>query len=228
MARASKTSAPSSAPVVPVVVTPAVEGTSVEKPKAKRTAKPKKDVAATETPVVVAPVEDASVEAAVSVEVDATLDKTSLSDALLAEISLFNQNFQVWMNSGAALKNNIKNITKISARVSKSAEKTTKRKKNSKSKPSGFEKPTLISDELAVFFERPLGSRMARTEVSKMIHQYVTGKNLQNAQNRRIIHPDPKLKDLLKVNNDELTYFNLQKFLKFHFKKDAPVAVATA
>lgn len=212
MVRASKTSAPVPAPVsVPVVP---VE----EKPKVKRTAKPKKEVVV-ETPV------ETVVETVVA-EVDVTLDKTSLSDALLAEISLFNQNFQVWMNSGAALKNNIKNITKISARVSKSAEKTTKRKKNSKSKPSGFEKPTLISDELAVFFERPLGSRMARTEVSKMIHQYVTGKNLQNAENRRIIHPDSKLKDLLKVNNDELTYFNLQKFLKYHFKKDVPVATA--
>lgn len=216
MVRASKTSAPVTAPVVSVPVVPVTE----EKPKTKRTAKPKKEVVV-ETPVAETPIVDAVVA-----EVDTTLDKTSLSDALLAEISLFNQNFQVWMNSGAALKNNIKNITKISARVSKSAEKTTKRKKNSKSKPSGFEKPTLISDELAVFFERPLGSRMARTEVSKMIHQYVTGKNLQNAENRRIIHPDSKLKDLLKVNNDELTYFNLQKFLKYHFKKDVPVATA--
>jgi hypothetical protein len=227
MVRASKTASttstvPVSTPVVAAsVVTPVESG---EKVKVKRTIKPKKEVDAS-VPVVT-PVVDTTVDAVVSTEVDVTLDKTSLSDALLAEISLFNQNFQVWTNSGAALKNNVKNITKISARVSKSAEKTTKRKKNSKSKPSGFEKPTLISDELAVFFERPLGSRMARTEVSKMIHQYVTGKNLQNAENRRIIHPDPKLKDLLKVNNDELTYFNLQKFLKFHFKKDVPVATA--
>jgi chromatin remodeling complex protein RSC6 len=48
--------------------------------------------------------------------------------------------------------------------------------------------------------------------------------NLQNAKNRRIIHPDAKLKQLLKVNNDELTYFNLQKYLKFHFKKEAVAA----
>jgi chromatin remodeling complex protein RSC6 len=71
---------------------------------------------------------------------------------------------------------------------------------------------------------------MARTEVSKQIHDYVMQQKLQNAANRRIIHPDAKLKQLLNVNNDELTYFNLQKYLKFHFKKEAvaPVAVAKA
>ena len=68
---------------------------------------------------------------------------------------------------------------------------------------------------------------MARTEVSKQIHEYVMSQKLQNEKNRRIIHPDPKLKQLLNVNNDELTYFNLQKYLKFHFKKEA-VAVAVA
>jgi chromatin remodeling complex protein RSC6 len=115
--------------------------------------------------------------------------------------------------------------------VSKNADKSSKRKKNAKSRPSGFEKPTLISDELAVFFGRDIGTLMARTDVSKQIHEYVVQQKLQNEKNRRIIHPDAKLKKLLNVNNDELTYFNLQKYLKFHFQKDvaaAPVAVAKA
>ena len=132
-----------------------------------------------------------------------------------------------WNNYGNALKSNIKNIAKFSSRVSKNADKSTKRKKNAKTRPSGFEKPTPISDELAVFFGKELGSLMARTEVSKQIHEYVMSQKLQNEKNRRIIHPDPKLKQLLNVNNDELTYFNLQKYLKFHFKKDvAPVTKA--
>ena len=165
-----------------------------------------------------------------SVVDDAVVDKSTLSGALLAEIAEFNKNFQAWNNFGNALKANIKNITKISSRVSKNADKSNKRKKNTKSKPSGFEKPTPISDELAVFFGKELGTLMARTEVSKQIHDYVMQQKLQNAANRRIIHPDAKLKQLLNVNNDELTYFNLQKYLKFHFKKEAvaPVAVAKA
>ena len=67
---------------------------------------------------------------------------------------------------------------------------------------------------------------MARTEVSKQIYDYVMQQKLQNAANRRIIHPDAKWKQLLNVNNDELTYFNLQKYIKFHFKKETAVATA--
>jgi chromatin remodeling complex protein RSC6 len=159
---------------------------------------------------------------------EALLDKSTLSGALLAEIADFNKNFQVWVNSGNALKSNVKNIAKISSRVSKNADKSSKKKKNAKSRPSGFEKPTLISDELALFFGKDLGSLMARTDVSKHIHDYVMQHKLQNEKNRRIIHPDAKLKKLLNVNNDELTYFNLQKYLKFHFKKEATAATVAS
>jgi upstream activation factor subunit UAF30 len=141
----------------------------------------------------------------------------------MEEIAAFNKNFAVWQSAANAMKANIKNIAKISARVSKNAEKSSKKKKNNNSgKLSGFEKPTLISDELAVFFGKEKGSRMARTEVSKMIHKYVKDNSLQNKDNRRIIHPDAKLKKLLDSKDEELTYFNLQKYLKHHFKKDAP------
>jgi upstream activation factor subunit UAF30 len=142
----------------------------------------------------------------------------------MEEIAAFNKNFAVWQSAANAMKVNIKNIAKISARVSKNAEKSSKKKKNNNSgKLSGFEKPTLISDELAVFFGKEKGSRMARTEVSKMIHKYVKEHSLQNNENRSIIHPDAKLKKLLDSKADELSYFNLQKYLKHHFKKDAPV-----
>ena len=218
MVRASTKTTSTPVPV-PVVDTPVTVA-----PVAKKATKAKKPVEENSAPVV-APV---SVPVVVSEETvpvdDALFDKTTLSGALLAEIAEFNKNFQAWNNFGNALKANIKNITKISSRVSKNADKSNKRKKNTKSKPSGFEKPTPISDELAVFFGRELGTLMARTEVSKQIHDYVMQQKLQNAANRRIIHPDAKLKQLLNVNNDELTYFNLQKYLKFHFKKEAPVA----
>lgn len=178
----------------------------------------KKEAAPVAAPVpVVAPVVEAEVPAEAG-------DKNSLSVSLLKEIEDFNKNFAIWQSTASAMKQNIRNISKLSARVSKNAEKSTKRKKNTQSgKLSGFEKPTLISDELAVFFGKEKGSRMARTEVSKLIHQYVKAHNLQNKENRRIIHPDPKLKKLLDSKDDELTYFNLQKYLKHHFKKE-PVA----
>jgi chromatin remodeling complex protein RSC6 len=205
MVRTSKPSVSAVAPTVTVSVAP------IEKVVKKRAPKETPVVA----PVVVAPVVEEPVEV-----VEGSVDKTSLSSSLTAEIAEFNKNFQMWVNMGTALKNNIKNISKISSRVSKCVDKSSKKKKSASSKLSGFEKPTLISDDLAVFFGREPGSRMARTEVSKKIHEYVTTNNLQHSENRRIIKPDQKLKKLLDSKDDELTYFNLQKYLKHHFKKD--------
>ena len=192
-----------------------VPATPVKKAAAPKKSETKKEAAP--APVVEAPVEaEAAVEAG---------DKNSVSMSLLKEIEEFNKNFAVWQSTASAMKQNIRNISKLSARVSKNAEKSTKRKKNTQSgRLSGFEKPTLISDELAVFFGKEKGSRMARTEVSKLIHQYVQQHSLQNKENRRIIHPDAKLKKLLDSKDDQLTYFNLQRYLKPHFKKEPVVA----
>ena len=69
---------------------------------------------------------------------------------------------------------------------------------------------------------------MARTAVSKEINQYIRANNLQDKDNGRKINPDAKLTQLLKLTSaDELTYFNLQRFMKNHFmKKDASVVSA--
>jgi len=86
--------------------------------------------------------------------------------------------------------------------------------------PSGFVKPTRISDELASFLEKPSGSEMARTEVTRDINKYIRTNNLQDKENGRKIIPDSKLATLLKLNEtDELTYFNLQRYMSPHFAK---------
>jgi chromatin remodeling complex protein RSC6 len=83
----------------------------------------------------------------------------------------------------------------------------------------------LISDELAVFLGKPKGSLLARTEVSKGINLYIREKGLQDKANGRKIIPDASLTTLLKLQgNEELSYFNLQRYIKHHFQK----AVATA
>jgi upstream activation factor subunit UAF30 len=86
--------------------------------------------------------------------------------------------------------------------------------------PSGFVKPTRISDELAKFLDKPTGSEMARTVVTKEINTYIRNHNLQDKENGRKINPDVKLAALLKLKkSDELTYFNLQKYMSPHFAK---------
>ena len=104
-----------------------------------------------------------------------------------------------------------------------------KRKRAANRAPSGFVKPTKISDELATFLDKPTGSEMARTEVTRDINLYIRTNSLQDKANGRKINPDPKLADLLKINaGEELTYFNLQKYMSRHFAKSAKPLVATA
>jgi chromatin remodeling complex protein RSC6 len=86
--------------------------------------------------------------------------------------------------------------------------------------PSVFVRPQKISNELAKFLGKPLGTEMLRTSVSSLINRYIRTNNLQDAQNGRKINPDAKLHALLKIGeNDELTYFNIQKYMKPHFIK---------
>lgn len=104
-----------------------------------------------------------------------------------------------------------KHIMKLELEIKK------KNKKNIK-QPSGFAKPNKISNELCSFLKKPIGTEMARTEVTQHLIQYIKDKNLQNKQNGKYIIPDDKLIQLLDINHDsELTYFNLQSYMNKHF-----------
>ena len=107
-----------------------------------------------------------------------------------------------------------------------------KKRKNTNRSPCGFTIPTKISDELSVFLGKPVGTEMARTAVTTEITNYIKTNQLQDKDNGRKIIPDDKLSTLLKFDNstDELTYFNLQKYMKTHFatnpkEKTVPVFV---
>ena len=66
---------------------------------------------------------------------------------------------------------------------------------------------------------------MARTEVTREINAYIRTNSLQDKKNGRKINPDSALSKLLKLKKtDELTYFNLQRYMSPHFAKAAPAA----
>lgn len=105
------------------------------------------------------------------------------------------------------------------------------RKRSSKSgtrAPSGFVKPTKISKELAAFLGKEWGTEMARTQVTREINAYIRAHKLQDPKNGRRILADGPLRKLLKLQkSDELTYFNLQRYMSPHFAK-ATKKVATS
>ena len=91
--------------------------------------------------------------------------------------------------------------------------------------PSGFAKPGLISDELCTFLGKPSGTEIARTEVTKFLTSYIKEHALQDPNEKRRIHPDDKLRKLLNVTDeDKVTYFNIQKYMKVHFLKSSTTA----
>ena len=131
----------------------------------------------------------------------------------------------------SSLKSDYRALEKKWTRELKASQKLNiKRKRKSINRaPSGFVKPTRISDELAKFLEKPSGSEMARTEVTRDINAYIRKNNLQDKENGRKINPDSKLAALLKLKKtDELTYFNLQRYMSPHFAKAVKVEAPTA
>ena len=122
----------------------------------------------------------------------------------------------------SALRTEFRGIERQVSRDLKAAAKITakKKRKTGNRAPSGFVKPTLISNELAGFLGKPEGSEMARTEVTREINSYIREHKLQDKDNGRKIIADKKLTSLLKLKKgDELTYFNLQKYMSPHFAK---------
>jgi upstream activation factor subunit UAF30 len=131
----------------------------------------------------------------------------------------------------STLKTEYRALEKKWTRELKTAQKLcSKRKRKSGNRaPSGFVKPTKISDELAKFLDKPIGSEMARTEVTRDINKYIRSNNLQDSENGRKINADSKLASLLKLKkNDELTYFNLQRYMSPHFAKASTAPSSSA
>jgi hypothetical protein len=80
---------------------------------------------------------------------------------------------------------------------------------------SGLAAPTLISDELAIFLDKPLGTVMSREAVSRAINTYIRVNGLEDG---RKINPDENLRNLLRINEkDELTYFNIAKHMNHNY-----------
>jgi len=120
------------------------------------------------------------------------------------------------------LQSTIKQLEKDVKKQMKGLKKEVVKSKNKGNRsPSGFAKPSKVTKELCDFMNRSEGSEIARTEVTKALVSYIKENKLENEANRKIIMPDNKLKFLLGLEDgQELTFFNIQKYMNKHFVKD--------
>ena len=223
MVRTNKNEKPSTA-TTPLNTTQAtskelVENKTVVKKSKKVSEEPKKIELAT------APVSQTLTNTVVA---PSTAEPLSDTETLAVKLNVFGAKLQQLSGLFSSVKTDFKILEKIVSRELKNAQKSSMRKKKSSGNrlPSGFVKPTRISDELAQFLGKTIGTEMARTDVSKEINAYIRSNNLQDKANGRKINADSKLSILLKLEKeDELTYFNLQRFMKHHFIKAEVVPV---
>lgn len=157
-----------------------------------------------------------------------TTGTAGVETTLFEQFNEFMGKLQAVGSQFQSLKSEFRSLEKRCTRDFKIAQKSSAKgkRRSGNREPSGFVKPTAISKELATFLKKPEGTLMARTEVTKEINAYIRANSLQDKTNGRKIIPDTALTKLLKIGKtDELTYFNLQKFMSHHFPKKV-VAVA--
>lgn len=142
-------------------------------------------------------------------------------------INNIHSSFEDIINNITLLKINLTEVQQKIRVVEKTIKKELKRinkidkindiKKNKK--PSGFAKPSLVTNKLCDFMNRPLGTEIARTEVNKYLISYIKENNLQDETNKTVIIPDNKLKELLDIDDTSttLTFFTIQKHMNKHF-----------
>ena len=219
MVKSTPSSASSTSAAAPV----AVAASPVPAKAAKAPATPKTKAAESAPVAAAAPavVEGADAAAAPVAEVDGAVS-TALYGSVLTKL----QSAQAILVS---LRSEVNELKRQHARELRAANKANKRRKtNANRAPSGFVKPTLISNELAAFLGKPEGSVLARTEVTREVNAYIRTQKLQDKDNGRKINPDAKLLKLLKLKKgDELSYFILQKYMAAHLAKSSAAPAAS-
>lgn len=192
--------------------------TTARKTTKKETVAETAPVAAVAAPVVAAPGAAAPVTAAPA-EVE-EVNVVAEFNGLVAKVSTLRE----------TLAGVFSEMKKLEKRIPRELKKASKGRRNRKSadgvekpkKESVFTKPTKISDDLCVFLGKPKGTLLSRSQVTTEVCAYARTKSLMDKQ---VIKADAALRKLLKITEkDELKILNLQKYLKPHYIKDAPVA----
>jgi chromatin remodeling complex protein RSC6 len=150
-------------------------------------------------------------------------DATEAHEELFTQFEQLVSQLTVMKNQITSLQQNIKQLEKNVKKQMKGLKKeAAKTKPKGTRAPSGFAKPSKVTKELCEFMNKPDGTEIARTEVTRALVAYIKENKLENESNSKIISPDEKLKILLGIEDgQELNYFNIQKYMNQHFVKNA-------
>ena len=133
-------------------------------------------------------------------------------DTLKQQLTVVKQQLTLLSQSVGVLEKNINKQTKQYVKD------IGKNKNKGNRKPSGFAKPTPVTDELCVFMKKPTGTEIARTDVTQYLIKYIKENKLEDKKNKINITPDSSLQKLLGIDADHVvTYFNLQGLMNKHF-----------
>ena len=157
------------------------------------------------------------------------MSNAKMSNAKTENVKSEKESFTELLGAIQTIKQQLTNLSKLVKDTEKKVnkkiknlEKECKKSKNRGNKqPSGFANPTNVSKELCEFMHKPHDTKMARTDVTKYIIQYIKEKKLEDPSNAKIIKPDIALTSLFKIKDktEELTYFNMQRHMNKHFLK---------
>jgi chromatin remodeling complex protein RSC6 len=120
----------------------------------------------------------------------------------------------------AALRNDIKNLTKLVRKIKNTQEDPDGEKAKKRAENNGFNRKQDVTPKLRAFLGLPEGDLISRSEVTKFVNKYITEKGLKHPENGRQIILDDTLRELLTPPADvQVTYLNLQKYLSPHYIK---------
>ena len=120
-----------------------------------------------------------------------------------------------------SLETAIKSLHKEMRKIRQLLEDPSGEKAKKRSENNSFKRPLKISEKLRLFLKLAPGETISRSEVTKCINKYATENNLKDGQKIKL---DDNLRDLLQPPAGvDITYLNIQRYMKDHYIKDEPV-----
>lgn len=135
--------------------------------------------------------------------------------AYFERVSAVNKELKELVSQGRTLEKEFQQIMKAMSKKSKYV-------KSNEDRPlSGFAMPSLLSDELYEFLKLEKGTKVPRKDVTRKINDYIKNNGLRDENDKRKIKPNSELHKIFRSSDkDNITYFNLQTYMKHHFIKD--------